>query len=433
MGSLEEVANLVDEALRLRRHLVSGLVGELLEQFALSRVELRRNFHEYPHVEITTHLLQLCGIKSGLERRQTLATQTQHPSGLCPFWNLELDLSVERRHFDFRAEYGLDEGHRDLEMEIGAVSLEERMVAKNHHDVEIARFAPRDAGFALATDTQPRTIIDARRNLQLNRLLAFDPTGAPAFGAGIRNDLACTATGVTRSVHAEEPLLEGELPDPFAAPTACRLRALGRARPRTGLAASHLGDLDTRLAAVQNIVEINSQVVPEICAALPATAPTARTASGPAEDVTEKVIEEIAKIPEVPEIAARMSTTGPTTDTGMPKTIVTGALLRVREDSVGLGNLLEAFFSDRVVRIAVRMAFERELPIGLFEVGLACGPIDPQNLVKIPLTQTNPLFRSLRVTIGGQSSHVRQCQGGRVAQFSLDSPVASSSSPPRVA
>jgi hypothetical protein len=130
MGLLEEIAELVDEALRHGRHFVSGLSRKLLEQFALTCVQLRRHLDEDPHVEITTHLVQLSGIQTRVERRQTLTAKPQHTPGLRALWNLELDLAVERRHFDFRTEDRLDKGTRDLEMQICAIALEQGMIPK---------------------------------------------------------------------------------------------------------------------------------------------------------------------------------------------------------------------------------------------------------------------------------------------------------------
>ena len=209
--------------------------------------------------------------------------------------------------------------------------------------------------------------------------------------------------------NAVRPCPGCELPCPSAATTAHRLRALGRARPRTGLSARHLGNFDARLAAVQDVDEIDSEVVAEISAALPSTSSTARAASCGAENVTEEIIEKVTEIAEISEITAWMSATG-SAHAGMPETVVAGALLCVREDGVGLGDLLETLLSRRIVRITVGMTLQRELSIGLLEVGLAGTPVDPQNLVKIPRAQTNPLFRSLRVPIDEPSSHRGQCQ-----------------------
>jgi hypothetical protein len=228
-----------------------------------------------------------------------------------------------------------------------------------------------------------------------------------------RNDFPGATAGVTRSVHTEEPLLEGQLPGPLAATTACRLRTFCRPRPRTGLAARHLGNLDARFATVQDIEKIDFKVVPKIGAALSSTAPTA--GSGPAraaKNIAEQVVEEVAEIAEIAKIPAGMPRTGPA-HPGMTEAVIAGAFLRIREDGVSLGNLLETLLGLRIVRIAVRMALQSKFPIGFFEIGLACAPLDAQNLVKIPLAQTGPLFRSLRVAIGEHSSRRNQCQVGR--------------------
>ena len=105
-------------------------------------------------------------------------------------------------------------------MKVGGVPLEERVVAEHHHDVEIAGLAAGDAGLALARDTQPRAVLDARRDFHLDRLLAFDAAGAAAARAGIGDHFARPAAGVAGAVHAEEALLEHQLARAFAAPAA---------------------------------------------------------------------------------------------------------------------------------------------------------------------------------------------------------------------
>jgi hypothetical protein len=352
---LEEVAELVDEALGFRRHFVARLGGKFLEQFALARVQLRRHLHENPHVEITPHLLQLLRIEARLQRRQSLAPQSQYPPRLRSLWNLELDLPIERRHLDFCAEHGLDESDGNFEMEIRAITFKERMLPQSHHDVEVTGFAARNSGLALAAHAQSRAVIDARRNFQLDGLLAFDPAGTPAFRTGVRDDFARTAANVAGPIHTKKSLLKLELPHSFAATAAGRPRAFGRARPRTGLTARHLGNLDARLTSVQDIGEVDSQVVPEVGAPLSSATATAGATARAAEDIAEKVIEEIAKIAEIAKITPRMTPTR-SAHSSMTESVVARSLFGIGEDGVGLGDLFETLLGRRIVRIAVGVA-----------------------------------------------------------------------------
>ena len=86
-----------------------------------------------------------------------------------------------------------------------------------------------------------------------------------------------------------------------------------------------------------------------------------------AEDVAEGG-EDVGNVVEVRRIAARQ--------TGMTVAIVPGPLFRMAEDFEGLGRLFEPAHGLIIARVAVGMVAERQLPIGLGDLGLArrCDP-----------------------------------------------------------
>jgi len=177
-------------------------------------------------------------------------------------------------------------------------------------------------------------------------------------------------TRLTGAIDTEEALLEGQLSRAFTATTAGGFRALRRARATARFAALHLGNLKTRLASLQDVVEADLQVVTQIGAALAAPSPASTTPPASAEDVSKEIVEKIPKIPQVAEISPRMApSTGPS-DPGMPETVVASPLFGVRKDGIGLGHFLEALFGRRVIGIPVGVTFQRELAIGLLEVSL---------------------------------------------------------------
>ena len=65
--------------------------------------------------------------------------------------------------------------------------------------------------------------------------------------------------------------------------------------------------------------------------------------------------------------------------------IVELALLRIGEDLVGLGELLEALLRGVVTRVMVGMAIHRQLAVSLLDFSAFTAPLQAQNLVIIAL------------------------------------------------
>jgi hypothetical protein len=251
---------------------------------------------------------------------------------------------------------------------------------ENH--VEIARRAPGDSGFPLPNESQSRTRIDAGRNLHRNSLLPLDAATSPAIATRIRDHLTRTSADITRAIDPEEALLKRNLS--YAATPLAGLgpTAIASARTRTGLAGARLRNRDRGLAAQENIVQINFEVVTEVCAAIcpPAGAP-ARKATPVPEDVSEEVAEEIREAAEIAEI--RGAGLSGACDALMAETVIASPLLGIRKHRVGLRDLLESLLGVGIVGIAIRMALERQLAIGLLELSLAAFAGDAKNLVVV--------------------------------------------------
>jgi hypothetical protein len=79
--------------------------------------------------------------------------------------------------------------------------------------------------------------------------------------------------------------------------------------------------------------------------------------------------------------------------------IVETSLLRVGEDGVRLGALLEFLFGELVARVAVRMEFHRQPAVRALDFGLGRGLGDFEDLVVIALAHAFATF-----TIAGRSS-----------------------------
>src|SRR5262249_13969503 len=131
-------------------------------------------------------------------------------------------------------------------------------------------------------------------------------------------------------------------------------------------------ELDCFFGTARRFLEFNFEVVAQII-----TAPAARarpSASG-AEEITKNVgVDLFETLAEIKSAEAP----GPlwTLKYSMPKTVVLGALLRIREDLVRLVYFLESLFGLFIARITVRMKLNGQTPIGFFNFLLTGGPTD---------------------------------------------------------
>src|SRR6185295_19709922 len=104
-----------------------------------------------------------------------------------------------------------------------------------HDDVEIAARRAQVSGLSFARDSQPRSIVDARGNLDLERPLSLDASFAPATAAHILDHLSVSAARRTSAADRKESLLISDLPSARALRTTHWLGAFGRARAATNL------------------------------------------------------------------------------------------------------------------------------------------------------------------------------------------------------
>jgi hypothetical protein len=157
------------------------------------------------------------------------------------------------------------------------------------------------------------------------------------------------------------------------------------ARARAGSTGPHLGELQTLSEAAEHLLQRHLEVVSEVGATLAAPAPSA-LASAAAKSLAEQVLEEVLETAEVAVVGAE--TAGATrAATLVAEAVVLGTFLVVRQDRVGLRNLLEALFRRRVVRVPVWVALHRELAIGLLEIGRARVTRATQHFVIVTLGQ----------------------------------------------
>src|SRR5690606_18378465 len=101
-------------------------------------------------------------------------------------------------HGDGRAQRGLGERDGDVAVQVVVAALEELVLAHLDDDVEIARRTAVDSRVALARDAQPRAVVHAGRDLDLQRLFGENAPLAAAGLAWVLDHLARAAAMAAR-------------------------------------------------------------------------------------------------------------------------------------------------------------------------------------------------------------------------------------------
>src|SRR6185312_1397660 len=116
-------------------------------------------------------------------------------------------LGVERRHLDAAAERGLHHRDRHLAVDVGSLALEQLVAAHREEHVEVARRAAARAGLALAGEADARAVLDAGRDVDLERLVAPHAALAGTGAARLVDHLARAMAGRAGALYGEEALL----------------------------------------------------------------------------------------------------------------------------------------------------------------------------------------------------------------------------------
>src|SRR5581483_3016618 len=318
----------------------------------------------------------------GVEARRAAAADAEQLAVLRAGRHLQGHRSVRRRHLHGRAERGLREGHRHVELQIGlaapAVQLR-RLDARD--DEQVASRAAAVAGLALPAQLDPRPVLDARRDLHPEAAGAPLAPAASAARARLLDDGAVPAAARARVREGEQALRLGDRA------AAAALRADGRrctglrARAVADLAGALEADGQRRLHTPERVLEGERDLDLDVRAALPApTAPSA--AHAPAEQAAEQVAE-VAELAEVEgdAFAARAEADAPVR---RAVGVVRPPLVRVGEDVVGGLQLLEALLGLLVARVLVRVIAARELAVRLLDLLLGGALGDAEDVVEAP-------------------------------------------------
>src|ERR1700724_2790890 len=180
---LEEVFHPGKKASGFRMRLCGRQRFEFGEKLALPFGETLRRFNRHFNIKIA-------GVARS-QHRHALVSQFELFAGLSAFRDFDLGLAaIERMYADFRAERRLDHRDRNAAEKIGAVALKKRMRLRRHEDVKITRRPALGPCLAFAAETDPRPVLDARRNPDGKAALAGDAARAAAGLAWIVDDFA---------------------------------------------------------------------------------------------------------------------------------------------------------------------------------------------------------------------------------------------------
>src|ERR1700719_3861249 len=265
------------------------------------------------------------------------------------------------------------------------------MRLRRHEDVKIARRAALGPCLPFAAETNPRPVLDARRNIDEKAACAGDAARAAAGVAWIVDDFAAPMAMRTGPFDREEALLRAHATLPTAGGTKPRIRASLGPRSRASLAGDRGWQANRCGVAVKRLFERNFQVVAEI---RPARGAPASAAAPPPHHIAEKVVENIRH--------RRCETIASGSETamfegGMTVAIVSRPFLRIRQGLVGFVQFLELNFGFRIAGVAVGMTLHRRLAESRFHLGVRAAFGNAENFVIVPshhrASRSNPYAR----------------------------------------
>ena len=167
----EEVFDFGEEAFGFG---VGGAAAAFFFEFAqklfLALRQIDRGFDD----EFSEHIAPGLAVELG----HTLAAQAKTMAGLGAFRDLQAcAVAVDGGHLDLAAEGCGRERDGHATLNICAVALEHAVGRYAHENVEIAWRAAASAGFALASETDARAVLDTVRDFDGQRLFTMHPAG----------------------------------------------------------------------------------------------------------------------------------------------------------------------------------------------------------------------------------------------------------------
>ena len=154
----------------------------------------------------------------------TLAAQAEGLAALCALRQRNAAFAVKRRHCDFTAQRRSSERDGQFHVKIVALTFKELAGLYMHLNKEVACRTAVHTGFSAAGHADALTVVNTRRNIDLQNRGRTLPARALAVGTWIRNHLAGTVAVRTGLLHLEESVAHAD----DAGTTASRTRLLRR-------------------------------------------------------------------------------------------------------------------------------------------------------------------------------------------------------------
>lgn len=181
---------------------------------------------------------------------------------------------------------------------------------------------------------------------------------------------------IASSGNAKEPLLKTHLAPAATSRTGLRYRPWLCSTAVTRLARAMSWYFDFLFGSGNCFLKTEGEIIAKIFTPSAAAAPAGAAAEKLAENVAKNIFETCAKI----ESAGKRSAI---TESRVSKLVILRASLRVGKDLIGLGDFFELFLRLFVSGITIGVVLERQFTVRLFQVILAGGSIDTEQIVVI--------------------------------------------------
>ena len=261
------------------------------------------------------------------------------------------------------------------------------MTGHTDFDQQVASCAAVRTRLTLVTDSDRHAVVDTCRDLDLD----LDPlclvSAAVAFRTLLTDNTPLAAAFRTDSLclhHTENRLLRlDHAACAVAAAAGLGLCSLLSSRAVACLAHFTEIELDLLLTAKNSFLEADIDGGADICTAHRTVICSLRVSRAAAEKIAEQVAENITHSGSG-EVKSSESAGSAICKCSMPELIILSPLVRIRQNRVSFGCLLE-FLGGLLARVYVRMVFLSQLTVCFLEVSIGCVLRNAEHLVIITL------------------------------------------------
>lgn len=366
IGLAKQILQVIHKGLSLR--IARGGLGlaELADQIFLFIRQLGRDLQHDLGIQVAGPLAAHVG--------HAFALHAEHVAGLRACRNLKRKLLGKSGDRNGIAQSCLAEGDGHFEPQIVALAGKQLVVAHVEHYVQVTCRTAVGAGLALTLQRQHVIRVGSCRDRNVERNGLADLAGTAAGRARIFDDLtgaAAVIAGTDALELAQRRVLYGaDLAGAAAVRTGLRAGALLRAGAAAGIAGAVLRQPDLLLAAEHRFVErdvhalLDIRTAPRTVPRLPAAAAESETAAEHVEDVLKPA--EAGRVKTAEPASAAVS--GVRIHAGEAEAVVFFFFVGVRQNGIGLVDLLELLLRRFVAGVSVRVILHGHLAEGRLDL-----------------------------------------------------------------